>query len=72
MAPGWQRQGRIGPRMVEVHTEVANVEPDKHQKARSIDIRDGHLIVFGTDKAEVIAIYAPGRWHHAVVDLSSV
>jgi hypothetical protein len=57
--------------MVEVHTEVANVEPDKHQRAQSIDIRDGHLIVFGIDKAEVVAIYAPGRWRHAVVDPSS-
>ena len=58
--------------MVEVHTEVAHVDPDKHQKARSIDVREGHLFVFGTDKAEVIAIYAPGRWGHAVVDLFSV
>lgn len=40
--------------------------PVKHDAARRVD-RDpeGNLLVFGTDD-ELIAVYAPGRWTHAL------
>jgi hypothetical protein len=40
----------------------------EYEKGQAVRLEeDGHLVVTGTDRGDVLAMYAPGNWHHAEV-----
>lgn len=42
----------------------------EHPKGRSFRVEDGHLTV-GFDSMTDIAVYAPGKWENAVLDVEA-
>jgi hypothetical protein len=40
----------------------------EYEKGQAVRLEeDGHLVVTGSDRGDVLAMYAPGNWHHAEV-----
>jgi len=40
----------------------------EYEKGQEVRLEgEGHLVVTGTDRMDVLAVYAPGNWHHAEV-----
>ena len=38
--------------------------PEPYEKAQKVSVEAGCLWVTGDDRDDVIAVYAPGSWHH--------
>jgi len=56
---------------VTVKRPGSSVEDAKHERGKSIQIKDGHLLVLDSNSvmnANTIAIYSPEAWRTAVVD----
>jgi hypothetical protein len=49
---------------VRVHLDQASTVVNDYDNGNSASLNNGHLMVFGRDANDVIAIYAPGSWHH--------
>ncbi len=52
---------------VRVNIDAAATMVSDYDKGQGVLLDDGHLVVIGRDRADVLAIFAPGGWHHADV-----
>jgi hypothetical protein len=53
---------------VTVYLSAASNSHREYEKGQAVRLEeDGHLVVTGTDRGDVLAMYAPGSWHHAEV-----
>jgi hypothetical protein len=51
---------------VEVYP-TENDYPHPYEKAQKVSVDTGLLTVTGDDRDDVMAVYAPGNWHHIVM-----
>jgi hypothetical protein len=57
-----------GPAPVAVTVYLTASNHREYEKGQAVRLEeDGHLVVTGTDRGDVLAMYAPGNWHHAEV-----
>lgn len=51
---------------VKVFKDKGGVSTD-YDRGSLVRIENGHLVVTSNDTGDVVAVYAPGTWHHADV-----